>query len=145
MNLNNFTIKAQEAVQKAQQLAFSTQHQSIENAHLLKALLLVDENVVGYLFKKLNVNTNLLTTKVDEQLAKLPKVSGGAAGGEYMSNGANRTIMKAQEYMKEYKDDFVSVEHLILALLAGNEGMRFDQADGLGRGFGQHSGNIARL
>jgi ATP-dependent Clp protease ATP-binding subunit ClpB len=121
MNLNNFTIKAQEAVQKAQQLAFSSQHQSIENAHLLKALLLVDENVVGFLFKKLNVNINLLTTKVDEQLAKLPKVSGGAAGGEYMSNGANRTMMKAQDYMKEFKDEFVSVEHLILALLAGND------------------------
>jgi ATP-dependent Clp protease ATP-binding subunit ClpB len=121
MNLNNFTIKAQDAVQKAQQLAFSAQHQSIENAHLLKALLLVDENVVGFLFKKLNVNINLLTTKVDEQLAKLPKVSGGAAGGEYMSNGANRTMMKAQEYMKEFKDEFVSVEHLILALLAGND------------------------
>ncbi len=121
MNLNNFTIKAQEAVQKAQQLAFSAQHQSIENAHLLKALLLVDENVVGFLFKKLNVNINLLTTKVDEQLAKLPKVSGGASGGEYMSNGANRTMMKAQDYMKEFKDEFVSVEHLILALLAGND------------------------
>ncbi len=119
MNLNNFTIKAQEAVQKAQQLAFSDNHQSIENAHLLKSLLLVDENVVGFLFKKLNVNTNLLATKVDEQLAKLPKVSG--EGGQYMSNGANRTIMKSQEYMKEYKDDFVSVEHLILALLAGND------------------------
>ncbi len=121
MNLNNFTIKAQEAVQKAQQLAFSAQHQSIENAHLLKALLLVDENVVGFLFKKLNVNINLLTTKVNEQLAKLPKVSGGASGGEYMSNGANRTMMKAQDYMKEFKDEFVSVEHLILALLAGND------------------------
>jgi ATP-dependent Clp protease ATP-binding subunit ClpB len=121
MNLNNFTIKAQEAVQKAQQLAFSAQHQSIENAHLLKALLLVDENVVSFLFKKLNVNINLLTTKVDEQLAKLPKVSGGAAGGEYMSNGANRTMMKAQDYMKEFKDEFVSVEHLVLALLAGND------------------------
>lgn len=121
MNLNNFTIKAQEAVQKAQQLAFSSQHQSIENAHLLKALLLVDENVVGFLFKKLNMNINLLTTKVDEQLTKLPKVTSGGSGGEYMSNGANRTILKAQEYMKEYKDDFVSVEHLILALLAGND------------------------
>lgn len=119
MNLNNFTIKAQEAIQKAQQLAFGSQHQSIENAHVLKALLEVDENVVGYLFKKLNANTNLLNTKVNEQLAKLPKVSG--EGGQYLSNGANKTIMKAQEYMKEFKDEFVSVEHLLLSLLAGND------------------------
>ena len=122
MNLNNFTIKAQEAVQKAQQLAFSNNHQHIENAHILKALLEVDENVVGYLFKKLNVNTNVLTTKVDEQIAKLPKISGGE-GGQFLSQGANKTMMKAQDFMKEFKDDFVSVEHLVLALLAGNDSM----------------------
>ncbi len=120
MNLNNFTIKAQEAVQKAQQIAFSNNHQSIENAHILKALLEVDENVVGYLFKKLNVNINVLTTKVDEQIAKLPKISGGE-GGQFLSQGANKTMMKAQDFMKEFKDDFVSVEHLILSLLAGND------------------------
>lgn len=120
MNLNNFTIKAQEAIQKAQQLAFSNNHQSIENAHILKALLEVDENVVGYLFKKLNVNINVLTTKVDEQIAKLPKISGGE-GGQFLSQGANKTIMKAQDFMKEFKDEFVSVEHLILSLLAGND------------------------
>ncbi len=120
MNLNNFTIKAQEAIQKAQQIAFSEQHQSIENAHILKALLEVDENVVGYLFKKLNVNINVLTTKVDEQIAKLPKISGGE-GGQFLSQGANKTMMKAQDFMKEFKDDFVSVEHLILSLLAGND------------------------
>lgn len=119
MNLNNFTIKAQEAVQKAQQIAFSNNHQSIENAHILKALLEVDENVVGYLFKKLNVNSNVLNTKIEEQLTKLPKVSG--EGGQYLSQGANKTMMKAQDFMKEFKDDFVSVEHLILSLLAGND------------------------
>ncbi|CAN5142214.1 ATP-dependent chaperone ClpB [soil metagenome] len=120
MNLNNFTIKAQEAIQKAQQLAFRANHQSIENAHILKALLEVDENVVGYLFKKLNVNINVLTTKVNEQLAKLPKISGGE-GGQYLSTGANKTMMKAEEFLKEFKDEFVSVEHLVLALLAGND------------------------
>lgn len=119
MNLQNFTIKAQEAVAKAQQIAFGMGHQAIENAHIVKALLEVDESVLGFLTKKLNASTNIIQTKVDEELAKLPKVSGD--GGQFLSQPANRTLMKAQEYMKEYKDDFVSVEHILLALAAGKD------------------------
>lgn len=119
MNLQNFTIKAQEAVQQAQQLAFSGENQAIENAHILKALMLVDESVVSYLFKKLNVNLNILNTKLDAELKKLPKVSGDS--GQYLSNGANRTLLKAQDIMRDFKDEFVSVEHILLALLAGND------------------------
>ncbi len=119
MNINNFTIKAQEAVQKAQQIAFGNQHGSIENAHLLKALLEVDENVVAYLFKKLNVNQNILKTKLEEIINKLPKVSG--EGGQYLSRDANNTLLSANNLLKEYKDEFVSVEHILLALVKGSD------------------------
>ena len=116
MNLNNFTIKAQEAVQKAQEIASGLQQQAIENAHLLKALLSVDENVVGYLLKKLNINISRLGTDLDALIATYPKVSGTNI---YLSNSANATLQKAQAYLKDFKDEFVSVEHILLALLAG--------------------------
>ena len=76
MNFNNFTIKAQEAVQKASEIATGNQQQAIEPAHLLKGLLLVDENVITYLLKKLNVNINRLNETLDQQISSFPKVSG---------------------------------------------------------------------
>jgi len=114
MNFNNFTIKAQEAVQKASEIAGGNQQQAIENAHLLKALLMVDENVINYLLKKLNVNLNRLNTSLDEQITKFPKVSGSDV---YLSSTANSTLQKAQSYLKEFKDEFVSVEHILLGIL----------------------------
>ncbi len=114
MNLNNFTIKAQEAIQKASEIALGNQQQAIENAHLLKGLLLVDENVVSYLLKKLNVNLNRVNTSLDEQIKTFPKVSGSNV---YLSSAANSTLQKAQSYLKEFKDEFVSVEHLLLGIL----------------------------
>ncbi|MBX7107712.1 MAG: ATP-dependent chaperone ClpB [Chitinophagales bacterium] len=119
MNPNNLTIKSQEAIQKAQELAFSHQHQFIETGHLLKGLLLVDENVVDFLLKKLGVNSSHLASRLDEQINKYPKVSGGS--GQYLSNDGNQVLLKAQSFMKEYKDEFVAVEHLLLALLAGKD------------------------
>jgi ATP-dependent Clp protease ATP-binding subunit ClpB len=118
MNFNNFTIKAQEAVQKASEIATGFQQQAIENAHILKALLSVDENVVGYILKKLNVNVGRLNTSLDEQIAGFPKVSGTNV---YLSNAANTSLQKATGYLKEFKDDFVSVEHLLLGILAAND------------------------
>lgn len=115
MNPNNLTIKSQEAIQKAQELAFANQHQSIETGHLLKGLLVADENVIDFLLKKTGVNVNHLHTKLDEQISTYPKVSGGS--GQYLSNECNQVLLKAQSYLKEYKDEFVSVEHLLLALL----------------------------
>ncbi len=114
MNFNNFTIKAQEAIQKASEIVSGFQQQAIENAHLLKALLSVDENVVAYLLKKLNVNINRLNQSLDEAIASFPKVSGNNV---YLSSTANSTLQKAQSYLKEFKDEFVSVEHLLLAIL----------------------------
>src|SRR6201989_263904 len=115
MNFNNFTIKAQEAVQKASEIATGNQQQAIENAHLLKGLLLVDENVISYLLKKLNVNLNRLNDILDQQIATFPKVSGSDV---YLSSEANSALQKAQSYLKEFKDEFVSVEHILLGILA---------------------------
>lgn len=114
MNLNNFTIKAQEAIQKATEIAGGNQQQAIENAHLLKALLLVDENVVSHLLKKLNANINRLNDSLDEQIKGFPKVNGS---NMYLSSGTNTALQKAQSYLKDFKDEFVSVEHLLLGIL----------------------------
>ncbi|WP_207533331.1 ATP-dependent chaperone ClpB [Desertivirga arenae] len=114
MNFNNFTIKAQEAVQKASEIAVGNQQQAIENAHLLKGLLLVDENVINYLLKKLNVNVNRLNTVLDAEIQSYPKVSGSNI---YLSSSANAALVKAQSYLKEFKDEFVSVEHILLGIL----------------------------
>jgi ATP-dependent Clp protease ATP-binding subunit ClpB len=118
MNFNNFTIKAQEAVQQASEIAQGNQQQAIETAHLLKGLLHVDENVVSYVLKKLNVNLNLLNQHLDEKISKFPKVSGSNV---YLSTATNLALQKAQSYLKEFKDEFVSVEHLLLGVLAAND------------------------
>jgi ATP-dependent Clp protease ATP-binding subunit ClpB len=118
MNFNNFTIKAQEAVQKASEITTGNQQQAIEPAHLLKGLLLVDENVITYLLKKLNVNINRLNEQLDQQIESFPKVSGSNI---YLSSSANSALQKAQGYLKEFKDEFVSVEHLLLGILAVND------------------------
>lgn len=114
MNFNNFTIKAQEAIQKASEITSGNQQQAIEPAHILKALLIVDENIVSYLLKKLNVNINHLTASLDTQIESFPKVSGSSI---YLSNASNNVVQKAQSYLKEFKDEFVSVEHLLLGIL----------------------------
>jgi ATP-dependent Clp protease ATP-binding subunit ClpB len=118
MNFNNFTIKAQEAIQQASAIAQGNQQQAIETAHLLKGLLTVDENVVSYVLKKLNINLNVLNQQLDTQIEKFPKVSGSEG---YLSSGANSALQKAQSYLKEFKDEFVSVEHLLLGILAVND------------------------
>ena len=118
MNINNFTIKAQEAVQKAQEIATARQHQTIETGHLMKGVLSVDENVTPFLLKKLEVNIPRLTQQVDALLDKLPRVSGGS---QYLSNDANQALVKATQLATEMGDDFVSIEHLLLGLLAGRD------------------------
>jgi len=115
MNFNNFTIKAQEAIQKASEIAMGNQQQAIETAHLLKALMMVDDNIVIHLLKKLNLNVNYIKTELDKQTESFPKVSGSNV---YLSNGINTVLQKAQSYLKEFNDEFVSVEHLLLALLS---------------------------
>jgi ATP-dependent Clp protease ATP-binding subunit ClpB len=115
MNLNNFTIKSQEAVQEAVQIATINGQQSIENGHLLKGILAVDENVTPFILKKLNVNIPLFSKTLDKIVESYPKVSGGQP---FLSNNANQVIAKASTYLKEFGDEYVSIEHLLLSLLA---------------------------
>jgi ATP-dependent Clp protease ATP-binding subunit ClpB len=120
MNLNNFTIKSQEILQQAQQLAFNNQNQAIETGHLLKALLDDEDSPIEYLLKKNNVNTNFLAGKVDEEISKYPKLAGGE-GGQMLSKDANNAMLRAGASIKEFKDEFVSVEHLLLGILGGSD------------------------
>jgi ATP-dependent Clp protease ATP-binding subunit ClpB len=118
MNLNNFTIKAQEAVQKAMVLAQSAQNQAIENGHLLKGLFIESEEVVSFLLKKLNVNIANLTKVLDKILETYPKVTGGEA---YLSPSANNSLQKALVFAKDFSDDYVSAEHIILGILSNSD------------------------
>jgi ATP-dependent Clp protease ATP-binding subunit ClpB len=115
MNLDKFTIKSQEALQKSAEIASCLQQQSIEPGHLLKAILETDENVSNYLFKKLNINGQILETKLEETVSSYPKVSGQQS---YLSNTSNTVLQNAEKELREFKDEFIAVEHLLLALLA---------------------------
>ena len=120
MNLNNFTIKAQEAVAKAQQLAFDHSSPSIDTEHLLKALLSEEDSLVEFLLKKNNVNVNFMETKLDESIQKLPKISGGEPA-QSLSRDLNNILLKVNSYLKQFGDEFVSVEHLLLAIVQGSD------------------------
>lgn len=113
MNLNNYTIKSQEAIQQAQQLAQGFGHQQIENEHVFKALFNVDENVLPFILKKLNVNISILQQTLDKQLESFPKVSGGEI---MLSREASKTLNEASLIAKKMNDEYVSIEHLILAI-----------------------------
>ena len=114
MNINKLTIKSQEAIQKAQLLAQSLGNQQIENEHIFKAILEIDENVTPFILKKLNVNISLLEKILDLELQRFPKVS----GGELMLSGtANSTMNEAELIAQKMGDDFVSIEHFLLAIL----------------------------
>lgn len=117
MNFNNYTIKSQEAIQQAQQLAQSFENQQIENEHIFKALFNVDENVLPFILKKLNVNVNILEQALDKQLESYPKVSGGDI---MLSRDAGKTLNEASIIAKKMNDEYVSVEHLILAVFKSN-------------------------
>jgi ATP-dependent Clp protease ATP-binding subunit ClpB len=118
MNFNNFTIKAREAVEQAQEIASGMQHQTITNIHLLKGILASDENVVPFLLKKLNVNIGALGNELDRRLQTLARVSGGES---YLSPESSKALQKATSYLKEFGDEFVSIEHLMLGILAAND------------------------
>ena len=118
MNFNNFTIKSQDAVAKATELATAKENQAIETSHLLKGMLLVDENVIPYLLRKLNVDVDAITSELDSIIGSYPKVSGGE---RYLSNDATKALQKAVALSQESKDDFVSLEHLLLGILSVND------------------------
>lgn len=116
MNLNNYTIKAQETIQAAQQVAYNNSNPNIETNHLLKAMLNDNDSSIEYLLKKNNVNVQFVNTKLDETIARLPKASGEPA--QSISRDLNNALLKANASLKEFKDEFVSVEHLLLGLLS---------------------------
>jgi ATP-dependent Clp protease ATP-binding subunit ClpB len=118
MDFNKFTIKSQEAVQKAQEIAAGNSQQAIDTGHLLKGMLSVDENVIPFLLKKLNVNAARVEEVLTSIVEKYPKVSGGSP---YLSAEANAAFQKALSYAREFKDEFVSIEHLLLGILAGKD------------------------
>src|SRR5680860_60131 len=118
MDFKQFTIKSQEAIQKAVELCTAEQQQVIEPAHLLKGILTEDDNVTDFIFKKLGANKTLIERKLEETIASFPKVSGQQP---YLSNAANQVLTKAKDYLKTFGDEFVAIEHLLLAILAGND------------------------
>ncbi len=113
MNINKFTTKSQEAIQLSQQIAQGLGQQQIENEHLFKALLEVDENVTPFLLKKLNVNVSLFKQILESTIQSFPKVSGGDI---MLSRTANATLNEAEILAGKMNDEFVSVEHLVLAI-----------------------------
>jgi len=118
MNMNNFTIKAQEAVKQAFVIAGGYTHQAVENAHLLKGILNADENIYSYLLKKQNVNTNNFEKVLNQVLESLPKVAGEE---QYLSRAANQALQNALSYSKNYGDQFISLEHILLGILDTND------------------------
>ena len=117
MNFNNYTIKSQEAIQQAQQLAQEMGHQQIENEHIFKAIATVDENVTPFLLKKLNINVPLFTQILDKEIESFPKVSGGDI---MLSREAGKAVNEASSIAKKMNDEYVSIEHLILAIFKSN-------------------------
>ena len=120
MNFNKYTIKAQEAIQQATTYTSENSQQAIETGHILKAILNGDESIGNYILKKLNVNKSYFDLKLEEQILIYPKVS-GANVQPYLSNEAAFALQKAEVYMKEFKDEYVAIEHILLGLLAGRD------------------------
>ncbi|MEI7596094.1 MAG: ATP-dependent chaperone ClpB [Bacteroidota bacterium] len=118
MNFNNFTLKSQESVQKGIEIANGFQQQAIEPSHILKGILVVDENVIPYLLKKLQVNVANLNSVLDKVIERYPKVVGGQV---YLSSSSNSAIQNAQNFLKQFNDEFVSVEHLLLGILKNSD------------------------
>ncbi|HET8861197.1 ATP-dependent chaperone ClpB [Marivirga sp.] len=118
MNLNEYTIKAQEAIQKAAEIALANGQQAIETGHILKAIQQTDENVLSFVNKKLNVNKAFLDTKLSEIVESYPKVSGAQP---YLSNDAHKALTEAKKFLKDFKDDYVAIEHLILGILKAGD------------------------
>jgi len=118
MDFNKFTIKSQEAIQKAQQDAESLGQQSIEPAHILKGMMQVDVNVIPFILKKVNVSADKILTQLDTIIQAYPKVSGGQI---YLSDDSNKAIQKALSLAKSFGDEFVSLEHLFLSVMSSKD------------------------
>ncbi|MEZ5105789.1 MAG: ATP-dependent chaperone ClpB [Draconibacterium sp.] len=118
MNLNNFTIKSQEAIQHAFQIAQGNNQQAIETGHIFKGLFYAAENVTNFLLKKMGVEVNIFQQAIDKIIESYPKVTGGE---QYLSSSANRVLQKSLGLSQEMGDQFVSVEHILLSMLDAND------------------------
>lgn len=119
MTLENFTIKSQEAIAKAQKIAEGLEQQVVDTAHLTKAIIETDEHVANFILQKSGVNLPALKTSLDNEIQKTPKVSGG--GQQYLSSNANKALSKAKSLSKEFGDDYIALEILLLAIIEGND------------------------
>ncbi len=119
MNFNKYTIKSQEAIQQASEIAVGYNQQALESGHLLKALLTAEENIVHTMLKKLGINLDYTRKKVEELIATYPKVSGG--GDPYVGNDLQKVLKLAEEEARKAKDDFVSVEYLLMGMLMSDD------------------------
>jgi ATP-dependent Clp protease ATP-binding subunit ClpB len=115
MNLDKFTIKSQQAIQKAQEIAMANQHQAIETGHLLKGLFSVDENIIQFAFKKSSIPFEKVENTLDSVINSYSKVSGGNI---YLSQNTQQVIQKSQSFLKDFKDEYVTIEHLTLGILS---------------------------
>ncbi len=118
MNLNNFTIKSQEAIQQVFTIAQDYNHQAIEPAHLLKGLIFQNESIIGFILRKMGVNPSTFDAVLTKMLESYPKVGGGE---KYLSPSSNRVLQKSNDFSNELSDQFVSVEHILLGLLADGD------------------------
>ncbi|RJE71469.1 ATP-dependent chaperone ClpB [Reichenbachiella sp. MSK19-1] len=118
MNFNQYTVKSQEVINKAGEIVLAHGQQAIEPAHILKAIVETDENVIGFIVKKLGINKEQLSIRIDEVTASYAKVSGGQP---YLSNESAAALQKAEAIAKKQKDEFIAIEHLILGVLAGKD------------------------
>jgi ATP-dependent Clp protease ATP-binding subunit ClpB len=120
MSLQNLTIKSQEILQQAQQLAFNSGNANIETEHLLKALMDDDNSPIEFLLKKNNVNINFVETKLTESIGKIAKVTGGEPA-QTVSRDLNNVLLRSASVIKQFNDEFVAPEHLLIALLQGSD------------------------
>jgi ATP-dependent Clp protease ATP-binding subunit ClpB len=129
MNFNKYTVQAQEAVQQAFSIATGKSHQAVENAHILKGILMNSESLISFILGKFSVNKNTFEQAVDRMIDSFPKITGG---DQYISNEAAKTFQKAESMAAEMKDEFISVEHILLGLIAsGGEISRLFKDNGI--------------
>jgi ATP-dependent Clp protease ATP-binding subunit ClpB len=118
MNVNNLTIKSQEAIQRAQQIAIEKEQQAIEPAHLMLGIMEVDDNVTPYIFKKMAINPSIIQKTIASIVDSYPKVAGG---NQYFSRYTSEAIQKANTFLKTFGDEYITIEHLLLALFSGKD------------------------
>ena len=119
MTYDNFTIKAQESILEGQKIAGGMDQQQVDTPHLLKGILQVDENVMKFLLQKMGVNVATVARKLDEAVKGYPKVEGG--GKQFLTNDANKALSRAKKKLKEFGDEFISIELIILGILEGKD------------------------